>query len=188
MKKLLLFLAAASLLACKPQNAPEEPKKPIGKLDPNATITIRPAKGVQIRKQSFGVQTRSKATGLTALEVVQQATSIHYQSHYADNRYHEELVSLRRGFREDMKDFTTPALKMLSLDVITYDGKYFRDLTYSKNVYIVKVTDGHKVDTIACIPDEVINAARPLIEAAYNDSNYTEVYRLFDEAFTFRPL
>ncbi len=181
MKKLLYLLTIAIAFVACDGNEPNV-KKAIGKLDPNATITIRPAKGV--KQKAPGTAATGQIPGLTALEVVKQATSIHYQSHYFDNRYHEELKDISRGFREDMKDFTTPALKMLGIDVISANGEYYRDLTYSKNVYIVR--EGG--DTIARIPDEVINSARPLIEAAYNDSNYTEVYRLFDEAFTFQPL
>lgn len=83
-----------------------------------------------------------------------------------------------------MKDFDTPALLMLGIDVINAQGKYIRDFTHSKNVVITNI-DG---DTIAYVPDDVINSARLLIEAAYNDENYTEVYRLFNEAFIFLPI
>lgn len=183
MKKLLFLILAIALVGCK-GNEPKV-KRAIGKLDPNATITIRPAENV--KQKTFKVKGK-KIYDLTPLEVVQQATSIQYQSHYFGNEYHEELKDIARGFREDMKDFETPALKMLGVDVIDYTGAYFRDLTYSKNVYIIKSLDGHLIDTLARIPDEVINNVRPLIEAAYNDSNFTEVYRLFDEAFTFEPL
>lgn len=177
MKKILFSLIAVALaFASCDKKTPSVDK---GKLDPNATITIRPAKGIKLR---------STVSGLTALEIVKQAASIHYQSHYFDNRYHEKIKDIGRGFREDMKDFETPALKMLGIDVITAEGEYFRDLTYSKNVYIVRENANYTIDSIARIPDEVINAARPLIEAAYTDGNYTEVYRLFDEAFTFVPL
>ena len=49
------------------------------------------------------------------------------------------------------------------------------------------ITDNNN-DTIAYIPDAVINTARPLIESAFADENYNEVYRLFNEAFTFIPI
>ena len=177
MKKILFLLLAASLAfaGCDPKDVPD----PKGKLDPNAMITIRPAKGVKLR---------SAVTGLTALEIVQQATSIHYNSHYFGNTYEETAKDISRAFNEQMKDFDTPALKMLGIDVIAANGEYYRDLTYATDVYIVKVDDNNHVDTLARIPDEVISSARPLIEAAYNDENYTEVYRLFDEAFTFLPI
>lgn len=177
MKKILfLLLSVALFVNCDPNDTP----KPKGKFDPMATITIRPAKGVKLR---------STVTGLTALEIVQQATSIHLQTQYLDDIRQAEFVSGARGFNEEtMKDFDIPALKMLGIDVINAQGQYIRDFTTAKSVFIVKVDNTNRVDTLAYIPDEVINTARPLIEAAYADENYTEVYRLFNEAFTFLPI
>lgn len=172
MKKILfLLLAVALFVNCDPKDVPE----PKGQLDPNAMITIRPASGVQLK---------STVPGLTALEIVEQALAIKWQTHYSDNVYREEGYDIGRSFTEQQKDYETPALKMFGIDVITQDGEYRKDFTNAFNVVITD-NDG---DTIAYIPDAVINAVRPLIEAAYNDENYTEVYRLFDEAFTFLPI
>ena len=57
MKKILFLLVGLLLISCDPKDIPDVK----GKLDPNAMITIRPAKGVKLR---------STITGLTALEVV----------------------------------------------------------------------------------------------------------------------
>lgn len=172
MKKILfLLLAVALFVNCDPKDVPE----PKGKLDPNAMITIRPAKGVQLR---------STVTGLTALEIVEQALAIKFQSHYFGNVYNEDVKDIARSFRDEDKDYEAPALLMPSIDVITVEGEYYRDFTHSFNVFI---TD-NQGDTIAYVPDTVINAARPLIETAYENEDYTEVYRLFDEAFTFLPI
>jgi len=91
---------------------------------------------------------------------------------------------IARGFNDQQKDFELPALKMLGIDVISADGNYYRDLTYAFDVFIVN-TDR---DTIAYVPNEVINDARIAIEAAFADDNYTEVYDLFNTAFTFLPI
>ena len=144
-----------------------------GELDPNAMITIRP-----------GANTRAAIEGLTALEIVEQALVIKYQSHYFGNEYNDVPKLIERGFNDQQKDFEIPALLMLGMDVIDYQGNYYRDFTHGFNVVIADANN----DTIAYIPDAVINAARPLIEAAYEDENYTEVYRVFDEAFTFLPI
>lgn len=171
MKKILfLLLIGFAMFSCKPDDVIDK-----GQLDPNAMITIRPAKGVKLR---------STITGLTALEIVQQAYNIHWQSHYFGNVYYDEVKSVGRTFLEEQKDFNTPALKMLGIDIITFQGDYYKDMTHAFNVVI---TTKDK-DTIAYIPDEVINAARPLIEKAYNEQNYTEVYKLFDEAYVFYPI
>jgi len=171
MKKILLLLVGLLLISCNPEDVPETK----GKLDPNAMIVIKPAKGVQLR---------STVTGLTALEVVERALAIKFQSHYFGNVYNEDVKDIARSFRETDKDYDTPALLMPGIDVITVEGDYYRDFTHAFNVFI---TD-NQGDTIAYVPDAVINSARPLIEAAYENENYTEVYRLFDEAFTFLPI
>lgn len=173
MKKILFLLLAASLAfaGCDPKDVPD----PKGKLDPNAMITIRPAKGVKLR---------STVTGLTALEVVQNAVNIKWQSHWSGNNHYETAKDIARTFMDSQRDYEIPALKMLGIDVITSEGEYYKDLTYAFNVVITDMNN----DTIAYVPDEVINTARPLIESAFNNENYTEVYRLFDEAFTFLPV
>jgi hypothetical protein len=172
MKKILfLLLAVALFVNCDPKDLPE----PKGQLDPNAMITIRPAKGVQLR---------STVTGLTALEVVEQAVNIKWQSHYLDNTYYDDVKDIARTFIEEHKDYEKPALLMWGTDIITQEGEYLKMFTNSFNVVITDVNN----DTIAYIPDEVINTARPLIESAYENEDYDEVYRLFNEAFTFLPI
>lgn len=173
MKKILfLLLAVALFVNCDPKPEVEIDK---GQLDPNAMITIRPAKGVQLR---------STVTGLTATEIVEQTVNIKFQSQWWSNIYSEEPKELSRGFAEAQRDLTIPALKMWGTDIIAQDGSFMKEFIYGTDVYL---TDNNN-DTIGYVPQSVINSARTQIEAAYNDENYTEVYRLFDEAFTFLPI
>ena len=171
MKKILFLLTIALVFASCDKNDDPDPAK--GKLDPNAMITLRPA-----------ASTRATVPGLTGLEVVQQALAIKWQSHWFGNTYWDDVKDIGRSFIEEHKDYENKLLKMWGTDVISQEGEYYKDFTYGFNVVI---TD-NQGDTIAYVPDEVINAARPLIEAAYEDENYTEVYRLFNEAFTFIPM
>lgn len=174
MKKLLFILSVLFFaFACEPEDVSK------GQLDPNAMITIRPAKGVQLR---------STVSGLTALEIVEQATTIHFKTHHFAGQYEEVPKIAMYGFDAAQKDYETPALKMYGYHVISTDGEYYQTFTNAFDVYIVKVDNTNKSDTLAYIPDVVINTARPLIEQAYEDENYTEVYRLFNEAFTFLPI
>lgn len=172
MKKILfLLIVSLAFASCDKKDLPE----PKGKLNPNAMITIRPAKGVQLR---------STISNLTALEIVQNAVNIKFQSHYFGNVFFDDAKLLARTFGEGYKDYQIPALKMLGIDVITSDGEYYKDLTHAFNVVI---TDGNN-DTIAFVPDAVINNARTLIENAYQNQDFNEVYRIFNEAFTFLPI
>ena len=170
MKKILFLLLAVVLFVnCDPKPEVEIDK---GQLDPNAKIVIKPDKSVK---------TRSVIGGYTGLQVVQEALNIKWRSHWGDNRYYDDERIIARTFGDYLKDFEKPALLMWSTDIITQEGEFIKDFIYG---YSVVITDVHN-DTIAFVPDSVINNARPLVEKAYNDGNYTECYRLFNEAFTF---
>jgi len=172
MKKIILFLSVFALLVAGCEKDPVVDK---GKLDPNAMILIKPAKGVQLK---------ATVPGLTALEIVEQADAIEFRSNYFDNQYSDNPKEMSRGFSETQRDLSIPALKMFGIDVINAQGEYLKDFTHGFDVFITNISS----DTIAYVPNEIINNARILIEAAYEDENYTEVYRIFNEAFTFLPI
>jgi len=176
MKKTILFLFAIALFAsCDRGDTPDNR----GQLDPNAMILLRPATGV-----------RTQISGLSALEIVEQGVNIKWQSHYVSNNRHNEPQEMVRSFADVQRNLEIPALKMWGIDIIALLGDdgltpvFLRDFIYGFEVFI---TDANH-DTIARVPNSVINTARPLIRAAWDDRNYNEVYRLFDEAFTFLPI
>lgn len=146
-----------------------------GQLDPNAMITLRPAAGVQLK---------ASVSGLTALEIVEQTVNMKFKAQYLDNVLQDEPKIGVRTFAEAQRDLSIPALKMWGTDIINQEGVFLKDFIYGTDVYL---TDNNN-DTIGYVPQSVINNARSLIVAAYNDENYTEVYRLFDEVFTFLPI
>ena len=174
MKRILLSILTIALLAvaCDKKDITVIDK---GKLDPNAVILIKPAKGVQLR---------AFVPGLTATEIVEQTENIKWQTQWLDDVYSEVPVPIARGFSDAQIDVEIPALKMWGVDIISQTGEFYKTFIYGTNFYL---TDRNN-DTIGYVPQNVIDNARILIEAAYNDDNYTEVYRLFDEAFTFLPI
>ena len=171
MKKILFILIAIiAFVACDKKDLPEIVDK--GKLNPDALITLNPGK------------LRSQIDGLTYAEIVEEAFALNYTSHYFSNTYEEDARHIGRGFNEQQKDLETPALKMLGIDVITAEGEYFRDLTYSYDVYIINRAG----DTIGYVPDNVIANARVLIEEAFEELDYNRIYDIFNEAFEFYAL
>ena len=178
MKKLsilLLSFLAIALVACDRNDTPNR-----GQFDPNAMILLRPDASV-----------RAQIGGLSALEIVEQGVNIKFQSHYFGNVHFDEPRILGRSFADAQRDLSIPALKMWGVDIIQPMGgddgftpMLMLDFIYGFEVFI---TDANN-DTIARVSNSVINAARPLIVAAWEDRNYNEVYRLFDEAFTFVPI
>lgn len=200
MKKIILFLsvfALALLTSCE-----KDPVNDRGKLDPNATIKIRPAAGVKLRSAGTGQ--------LTALEIVQQTYNMQWM-------YEPEnpIDPITRGFSQPQRDYETPLLKMWGTDIINQDGEYVtvfiggHDIVLLRKIFI-RAVDGEivvmnpltieyegersspddifKDDTIAYIPNATIAAARLAVKDAYDAGNYDEVYRLFDSAYTFHPI
>lgn len=170
MKKLIILLSTLllALTACQK----EEEKVDKGQLDPNAMITIKPALGV-------------KGESLSALEVVEQAVNTKWKTHWLDHD-HDPVTPWNcvRTFLESQKDYETPALLMLGIDVINSEGGYIKIFTHAFDVVITDMQN----DTLAYVPNSVLRTAEGAIEAAYADDNYTEVYRLFDEAYKFIPI
>lgn len=168
MKNLLLLLSILFIaFGCEP----ESPDINIGKLDPNATILIRPAKGVKLRSED--------TESLTALEIVHRTWAMIYHNDYQPG------YSIKRGFADVQRDFEIPALKMWGIDIIDEDGNLKPIFI---EAYDILLTTENFADTIAYIPNSVLRSAEIAIKAAYSAENYTEVYRLFNEAYTFLPI
>lgn len=178
-RTLIILLTMVAMVGCKKETVkPDEPFVP----DPNALVLIRgdnPAKGY--------------IPGLTPLEIVEQGLNIRYSSHWEfandlediqRHEYHEIPFNVVRTFAEEHKDYDIPALKLWGTDIIGQSGGLSKEFLYSFNVYI---TDKNH-DTIAHVPQAVINNAQLLIETAYFNQEYEEVYRLFNEVFTFQPI
>lgn len=173
MKNILLFaMAALALTACKKDNDGGKT------LDPMAKISIRPA------TQKSGVST--KATYLTPVEVVRQATDIVLVSpNYPDEPW------VNAGISPEQKDLTTPKIMMWGMWVIE-NGEISRDFVEATNVILV-TREGINYskpisDTIAYIPNATLRAAEVKIKAAFAKEDFDEVYRLFDEAYRFTPI
>lgn len=165
MKKLILFLSIILFASCE--------KEPIskGKLDPNALISIRPAAGVK--------------SYLSAKEIVKKTWDM---SFYPKNA----TLPGSRGFSPNQRDTVNVRLLMWGTDIIDQFGKYTGEFIEGKDFVLrvdVNLTARPPVyDTIAYIPNSVITEARTKIQTAFTDSNFVEVYRLFDVTFTFTPI
>jgi len=174
MKRLLpIFLISLLFSSCNKKDDPTG-----FKVDVYATVNIKPAVGF-----------RSAGEHISALEIVKKATVIHFTT--------SDLQSATRGFDKAQRDTisATPCLKMWGTDIINEQGVYEPIFIEGSN-FVLEVWNGFptipyrqcKIDTIAYIPNSVIQSARISIKAAYNAGNSDEVYRLFNDAFTFVPI
>lgn len=201
MKKLVfLFILAPLLMACG-SDTPETPSNTKGKILPDQLVRIEAAQGVRTRAAE-AEYTEDGEKLLTALEVVKQGqifsgtffdqpdTSLIWQpSRY----YHGE-----RGFGDWMRDTVSavPALLMFSEDILSERGLQPNYLKAYDVLILGKMKSPERNnkhgfferDTIAYVPNSVLREAEKKIYKAYADSNYTEVYRLFHEAYKFIPI
>ena len=200
MIRLLLMLLTAPLLMACGSDSPEVPSTK-GKILPDQLVRIEAAQGVRTRAAE-AEYTEDGEKLLTALEVVKQGevmagtffiqpdTSLMWQPSY----YHYG----ERGFGDNMRDTVsaTPALLMFSDDILTSKGLYPNFLKAYDVLVLGKIKENPRRDeygfwerdTIAYVPNSVLREAEKKIYKAYADSNYTEVYRLFHEAYKFKPI
>lgn len=172
MKNLLyLFLFALLFTACDK----DETKPTKGKLDPDAMISISP-------DESFNL--KALHIGLTPEEIVRDAYSMNFKTHWDAGVYREEYLTPNRGFPDSYKDFDNNILKFWATDIIKEDGTLLNLFLKGYDYFILNEAN----DTIAYIPNDILRAAETLIEAAYEAGYYDEVYRLFDEAYTYKAL
>lgn len=174
MKKLTIPLIIALFAAV---SCTKEPSK--GQLDPNAMISLKPDLSAQ------SVQTKA-IWHLSNKEIVKQARNISF--------YNEAVAgtNLTRAFIEAHRDTVNIRLLMWGTDIIDQFGNYVtefiggRDFVIRRN--LASPTQTPIYDTIAYIPQSVINSARSQIKAAYDAGDFSTVYALFDNAFKFRQI
>jgi len=177
MKKLFFILSVIFLFAC------EETFQ----LDPNAMISIKPASGAW---NSPALRVKSNdSIHLSAMEIVKQTNKL---SFYNIALFGNQAVD--RGFAQNQRDTIseTPSLKMFGTDIINQKGEYTPEFIEGSDCVLVRIINlnmpNEVIDTVAYIPNSVLRIAETQIKAAYSALNNEEVYRIFNEAFTFIPI
>lgn len=180
-KAILLLLIVAAFCACNKDNDTFT-------VDPMAKIKLIPDLNAWNTDALRSAQ--SDTTHLSAFEIVNQATAIEYYNIGGTI----DTVRWERGFDNAQRDTLSeiPTLSMWATDIINLDGIYVPNFIESKNCILVHFDTtkpyGSPRDTIAYIPNSVIRAAQIAIKEAYDIKDYVIVYKIFNEAFTFRPI
>lgn len=171
MKKIILLLSVIVfiVIGC----GKDDPKNQI--LDPNAMVLIKPDKSAFTRAHN--------PKHLSALEIVKQTWTLTYRNY---NFKPEEWYTL--GFADIQRDTIKPALKMWGTDIIDQKGNFVEHFLKIYDGVLTREISSRLYDTIGYLPNKMLKGALEKIKAEYDKKNYTEVYRLFDEAFTFRPI
>jgi hypothetical protein len=175
MKKTILFLAIAAIVAsCEPN----EPKA--FSIKDTDMISIRPAASAANAPQKV----KADDAHLSALEIVKQAH--HFRSNY--NGFTAEY-----SFSDKDTISESPKLMFWAQYVISIDGSASlqEDVIASTDLVLIKQSGSYPNyinDTIAYIPNSVLRAAETAIRKAYADKDIDECFRLFDSAYTFTPI
>lgn len=208
MKKLVcILLAAVAFTACSSDEP--EIKKPNGKLDPSAFVRIEAQKGIKSRA-------KESTDDYSALDIAKYGMAMEYRSEWRWLEKVKEYQGQKTFGEQRDTVGESPALLMFGTDIIDSEGRFHKTFLYARDVVIFGLRYRGKLttygdrrsynendpdnslglligqlgvkDTIAYIPNAVMREAQGKIEKAFNDSNYTEVYRLFHETFRFRPI
>ena len=199
------FFAALAFTAC----SSDEPA-PInkGRLDPSAFVRIEAQKGVKSRS-------KESTDDYSALDIARFGMAMEYRSEWSGLEKVKEYQSQKTFLNQRDTLSANPALLMFGTDIINSEGRFNKSFLFARDVVIfglryqgklttygdrqVENDDPEKdlgmligkygvKDTIAYIPNSVMREAQGRIEKAYNEGNYTEVYKLFHETFRFRPI
>lgn len=173
MKQLILLAAAVigvTFTSCKKESGN-------GRLDPNAKVALNPAPGTVL-----GSVASSKAYDpenpehLTARQIVEKA---------------DELISndWTAGIGDWQRDFDNNRIVMSSTWVVAQNGTLETvSLKARDHILVTHDQELNPVDTIAYIPNSVMESLEVQITAAYEAEDYATCYRLFEDGFVFTPI
>lgn len=182
MKQIVLLAGVAIMLAA---TGCDDKNKGNGRLDPSAMVSLRYAKTAP---QTSATTQESRADGhLTAREIVDQANDICF----TNKRLYPDLDQTSRGFSDAQKDYVNERLLMWGSDIINPEtGALTSVFIGGEDMVLRRAVDIDKdiVDTIAYLSNATLRTAEAAILEAYAREDYTAVYKLFDEAFTFTPI
>lgn len=173
----MLLIGAVLLTACTPKQTPTESKP----LDKGAMLYINVRQPMRVTTSTDTTTTDDPIP--TPREVVEQAMTFMF----TNPRTSKPNSALAVG--PEQKDFENNRIKMWGEMIVERDG--------TLNDYFLKVRDfrilarlqGDEKEQriIAYIPNKRMEDAEVAITKAYNEGNYDEVYRLFQELYTAIP-
>lgn len=108
--------------------------------------------------------------------------------------FYNDLIwdkSVSRGFSANQRDTVNHKLMMWGTDIISQQGDYTTSFIEGRDFVLrinLRETGTPIWDTVAYIPNSVIQAAKGRIKSNFDAKNYASVYAAFDSAFVFYPI
>ena len=175
----MLLIGAVLLTACTPKQTPKQTPTESKLLDKGAMLYIN------VKDQPMRVTTEEADTTdtlLTPREIVEQAGCFLYKDHKTGK------PNMPLAIAPEQLDVENERIKMWGEMIVERDGTlndYFIKLRDLRILAPNKVPDEDNI--VAYIPNKRMEEAEAAITTAYNEGNYDEVYRLFQELYTAIP-
>lgn len=129
---------------------------------------------------------RSEGNGQTLLtprEVVEKTDIMEF----IPSKHKDRIAS--RGFSDAQRDLKNNRLKMWAEDIILDRGGTVElETTFLLARDVILIDAGEKSDTIAYIPNDILEKAYKDIRVAFDQKDYQRVYDLFEKAYTAIPI
>lgn len=184
MKRIILF-AAAIAIALSTSSCDDDKNGP---LPSSAKISIRADKGALNAPAN---QSRANEEHLSALEIVKQTHAMWF----SNKAVYPNWPFLVYGFSEPQHDYANERLLMWADAIYAEDrgGGYNPNFIEGEDIVLVRLLEVYNdrpslFDTIAYIPNSILRTAQPILKDACDRKDFDTLYKLFDEAFRFRPI
>ncbi len=173
----MLLLGAILLTACTPKQTPTESKL----LDKGAMLYINVKDNMRVTASTDTTTTDDPIP--TPREVVEQAINFLFTNPLTGK------PNSALGIGPEQKDFENNRIKMWGEMIIEPDGTLSDYFLKVRDFRILARLQGDEKEQriIAYIPNKRMEEAEVAITKAYNEGNYDEVYRLFQELYTAVP-
>lgn len=173
----MLLIGAVLLTACTPKQTPTESKL----LDKGAMLYINVKDNMRVTTSTDTTTTDDPIP--TPREVVEQAMTFLFTNPLTG----KQNSALAIG--PEQKDFENNRIKMWGEMIIEPDGSLIDYFFKARDFRILARLQGDEKEQriIAYIPNKRMEEAEAAITKAYNEGNYDEVYRLFQELYTAIP-
>lgn len=173
----MLLLGAILLTACTPKQTPTESKL----LDKGAMLYINVKDNMRVTASTDTTTTEDPIP--TPREVVEQAITFMYKD------YETGKPNMPLAVGPEQKDYENERIKMWGEMIIEPDGTLSDYFLKVRDFRILARLQGDETEQriIAYIPNRRMEEAEAAITTAYNEGNYDEVYRLFQELYTAIP-
>lgn len=173
----MLLIGAVLLTACTPKQTPTESKL----LDKGAMLYINVKDNMRVTTSTDTTTTDDPIP--TPREVVEQAIN------FLMTEPQTGKPNCGLAIAPEQKDFENNRIKMWGEMIIEPDGTLSDYFLKVRDFRILARLQGDETEQriIAYIPNRKMEEAEAAITKAYNEGNYDEVYRLFQELYTAIP-